>query len=256
MEHRLLVILVASVVLGAPADARACSIVLETRTLPALAPAPLDAHVWIRHSEWRRSGNRAAKRGSPEFDVDFVVRAAAPTAADIPVVTREWSPGQLVELVPQKPLPANHTFEVWAIPRPAVESPRLVTFFRTGDAIASTAPARPSFTSATRTKPAPGVVVIDCGPDAEIVLGGLAAPSQGELLYAVWPSTGGRIAWDSPPIAVTGSPAPGHPVRFDVYDSLRPGPEFVAWAASSPHIGVRAMDVAGNLSDPVELDVR
>jgi hypothetical protein len=237
-------------------DARACSIVIGSETLPALAPAPLNAHVWIRHPPWRRSGNPSARRGAAPFDVDFVLRAVTPTAADVPVAVREWAPGVLVELVPWAPLPASHRFEVWAVPR-GVERPRLVAFFQTGTGVDTTPPGRPSFDSVTRTKPPAHGIQIDCGPAAEIVLSGAGAPDSGDLLYAVWAAAGGRIAWDAPPIAVAGPAAPGQSVRFDVYDALRPVGDFVAWARSpSARIGVRALDVAGNLGPPVELDLR
>jgi hypothetical protein len=236
-----------------PSDAHACSVVLSPQVLPALAPAPLNTHVWMRHPTWHHSGNRSFKPGGGNFDVDFVVRSVMPTAADIPITVREWSPDYLIELVPQSLLAANHRFEVWGIPRSASESPRLLASFQTGTTSRATSPPKPAFAASTRPKPT-GLLAGDCGSYEQIILGG--TPDEGEVLYAVWAATNGHIDWKGPPIAIAGPPTPGHPVRFDVYDSLRPFAEFIAWAQSSPHIGVRAMDVAGNLSEPVELDVR
>lgn len=236
-------------------DADACTIVLNTEVFPALTPAPLNTHVWIRHPPWHRTGNPMYPR-NPTFAVDFVLRAVAGAPTEIPVAVREWFPGNLVELVPEAPLPPNQVFEVWAVPLPpAVVRPRLLSFFRTAAATDTTPPTRPAFYGATLERP--GAVAADCGPYAAIGLVGEGSRDGGDLLYAVWAADdSGHIAWEAPPIAVA-PPAPGSRVRFDVYDALKLASEVTAWARSPKlHVGVRAMDVAGNLSAPLELDVR
>ncbi len=222
-------VLLAFAALVVDRDARPCSIVNPPQVLPASQPAPVNAHVWIRNPPRHTR------------DVYFVVRVVAPAISEIPIATREWCPLGLVELVPQSALPPSSRFEVWMVARAAPGKPVLLASFGTGTATDTTPPPRPAFTKADHE-----VESGQCGTFHGIALSG--GSDQPETLYAMWSADAkGAIVWEAAPIAVfTGS-------RVDGFGTCTT--DFSAWSASSPHVGIRAMDIAGNLGAPIELTV-
>jgi hypothetical protein len=169
--------------------------------VPAYAPAPVNAHVWIRRAPFTRASG------------ELSLRAVAPKASEIAIATREWCPHVLVELVPQSPLPPSSRFEVWFVPRAPQEKPLLVASFGTGTTTDTTPPPRPAF---------PGSDVPD-------------------TFFAAWSAKEGRIDWEAPPLAVFAVP------KLD--------PDETCHANLTGRIGIRAMDLAGNLSEPIELTI-
>jgi hypothetical protein len=232
-------------VLGAARDARPCIDLLSTEVLPAAAPAPVTTHVWIHHPTLRRKGNWARPPAAP-YDADFVLRSVAPTVMDVPVAAREC-PYTLVELAPLSPLPKNARFEVWVVPQAAAAPPALLASFTTGADADVTPPPTPSFTFARLAVP---TIRTSCGDTYAITLYGPTAPAAPatDSLYGLWPSDPtGTIGWDAAPMAIVRG------ARLDSHETCMPS--YGAWAASSPRLGVRAIDLSGNLSAPIELRV-
>jgi hypothetical protein len=215
--------LAAAFVVAIARDADPCSIVIPTNVLPASAPAPVNAHVWIR---------------SPSRTGSWVLRAVGPVSADIPISKREWCP-QFVEIVPQSTLPPSSRFELWVVEK---EKPYLVASFGTGTATDTIAPPKPSFTSAVREVTGDSL----CGPSESMTLAG--GSPQPETLYAAWAADDkGTIPWSAAPsIVFSGS-------TFDTYRMCQSSGKltFEGWK----RIGIRAMDVAGNLGEALVLDV-
>lgn len=245
MQARALFGLATLALASAVRDARPCSIVIAPQVFPASHPAPVNAHVWIRHPPLKRTGNVLFRKGpTTTYDADFVLRAVSPVAAEIPIATREWCPSIFVELVPQSALPPSSRFEVWIVPRVPEVKPVLIASFGTGTAPDTTPPPRPTFTGAMHEVEGGGLA--GCGTiDVIALTGGTDSP---ELLYAMWSAdANGLIAWDAPPVGLFTEP------RFDGYGTCRA--DYASWSAKAPRIGIRAMDVAGNLGAPIELTV-
>jgi hypothetical protein len=148
-----------------------------------------------------------------------------------------------LELAPQSPLPPSSRFEVWIAPRIPEAKAILLASFGTGTAGDTTPPPRPTFTKATHEVEGG---LLDCPTSHVIVLdGGTDSP---ETLYAMWSADAkGAIVWDALPVGVFTEP------RLDSYGTCKT--DYAAWSAGSPRIGIRAMDLAGNLGDPIELAV-
>jgi hypothetical protein len=136
---------------------------------------------------------------------------------------------------------------VWVVPRTTTVAPTLLASFTTGTDTDVTPPARPPFDSAHLAVPK---VQTSCNDSHEITLwGGAAARTRPpETLYGVWAADRtGAIAWDAAPVGILNG------MFLDSYRTCMP--RYDLWASGAPHIGVRALDLAGNLSAPVELDV-
>ena len=241
-----LALLAAVAVVAVAHEARPCVIIIPTMVLPASgAVAPVNTHVWIFEPPLRRTANWA-RPPAPAYDADFVLRSVAPTRPEIPVATRECE-YKLVELAPTAPLPANARFEVWVVPRTTTAAPMLLASFTTGTETDTTPPPRPAFDSAHLAVPR---IQTSCNDTHEITLwGGTSASTRPpDILYGVWAADAtGAIAWDAAPVGVLNG------LYLDSHRTCMP--RYDLWAAATPHIGVRAIDLAGNLSAPVELDV-
>ena len=224
-------------------DARPCVELTPTEVLPASTPAPVTTHVWIHHPPLRRTANWARPPAAP-FDVDFVLRSVAPTVMDIPVATREC-PYTFVELAPLALLPKNARFEVWAAPKSGAAPPLLLASFTTGTEEDVTPPPPPAFTLAWLAVP---TIRTSCADTSAITFSSRVATPAPDTLYGVWGAgPTGEIAWDGAPIAIL------HGAVLNTHETCMPG--YAAWAASSPRIGMRAIDLSGNLSAPIELRV-
>lgn len=233
---------VASVAVAAR-DARPCVLLLPSHALPAPGPAPVNAHVWLHHPPVQRVDNPTRV----PYDADFVLRRVAPDTADVAIATREWCPLVLVELVPLAPLAPNARFEVWAAPRGGAAAPnappaRLLASFATGASEDRTPPERPKLLEGLHDTDEGAIA--SCGVGDTITLRG----DPGREMLGVWASDArGAVAWSSPPVAILFGR------ELSRFESCKA--DFGAWARSKPHLGARAIDVAGNLSEPVEIDV-
>jgi hypothetical protein len=208
-------------------DADACSLAVPVHVLPALGGAPIDTHVWIRHPPWKKS------------DADYVLRGAA----EIPAQTREWCPNVLVELVPDARLAPTTRFEVWVVPH-GNHGPALLSSFATGTDVAKLPPAS-TLTGVTHKSEGTGMT---CPITQALVFKG---PTEPDALYALWPTA--TPASSAPPFAVMGADL--HLDDFNVCQANVPR-DWTSWSASSPHVTVRAMNMAGAYGPPIVLDVR
>jgi hypothetical protein len=226
-------------------DARPCVELVPMRVLPASASAPINTHVWVHAPPMQLHGNQM-RLGATPFDAEIVLREVAPSVRNHAVTVREC-PYKFLDVAPLAPLPMNARFEVWmapASPEPTAPPPTLLASFATGDARDDAPPSRPAVTSAYFTKES---IRTSCGTTFPVTLVGARPPP--DTLYAVWAApASGPIAWDAPPIAVLGG------MVLDTHATCMAN--YPAWAQSSPRLGVRAIDLAGNASEPVEISVR
>ena len=225
---------------GVPA-ADACIVLPAAGVLPgAGALAPRNTRVWaVGLSQALPTGATLALVPSRD------------RAHPIPLSARLWETSAVDELWPASRLDADERYELWATPRPQVPpSPRqrarppvLVGTFRTGSADDLTPPSPPKLTRAQRVIP-----LVDCA--AFIAVDGAAgADASGEVLHAVWlAEAAGELRYGQPPARLERWPAATPLERA-------PRLELHGLPAAVRRIGVRAVDVAGNLSDPVEIEL-
>jgi hypothetical protein len=174
----------------------------------------------------------------------------APGSPPAPALdVRVWERSEMVELVPRMSLEAGTRYDLWAQPHPPSWAPKtrrappplLLGTFRTGGDVDTTPPSAPLVRRAVR-KPA----FASCEAWLEIELAKPAADAGGgAVLYALWFAAAGPIAYDAPPAELAVYVADEQSI--DVEDPAR--------AKVGLRVGVRAVDVAGNLSAPVEATV-
>ena len=220
--------------------ARACFRLAPELALPNSAAAPRNAHVWVRGA-------------MPELNAGATFALVAPGSAEPPPLLdmRQWVYGELFELVPRAPLAAGARYDLWARPHKApwapngaaAPSPVLLGTFRTGTGTDTTPPAAPAVRNAILRPQAAScraALLLQVAPDV--------TPGGG-VLYAVWiGDRTGHIAYETPPTEL----ASIEQVSFDRSESTL---ELLAAPKTGSRVGVRALDEAGNLSDPVERTV-
>ncbi len=160
--------------------------------------------------------------------------------------------GPTIELVPEAPLAAQSIYEVWAIDDSPLHASRLVRVVRTGMEDDRTPPAWSGPTHvAYAPAPPPGTLDL-CGNGASLEFSGPAATDVGSLHYELWLVPGASVDVGKPftLLATTWvDPAIG---LFSV------GESGCSWQAALPlspalHVGVRAVDWAGNASPLSEI---
>jgi hypothetical protein len=218
---------------------RACEVLAPDLVLPASPAAPLNAHLWIVGLPIElNSGASLSLVSSPG--------APAAPAFDL----RAWEGSVLLEVVPRAPLAAGTRYELWASPRKAPWEPAgrprhppvLLGTFRTGTDVDVTPPSAPVLVRAVR-RPA----FASCSASLGIEVATPATdPQGGAVLYAVWfASADGRVAYEVPPDAI--APYAAETRSLELEDP--------AHALVGLHLGVRALDLAGNLGPPAEVTV-
>lgn len=225
--------LIAAALAFAHHDARACVIIAPSVVAPSLTPAPRNAHVWIQSLPLPLFGGAT-------FTLVKSATGSTPTAIEL----RSWETSSVWELVPRSDLDALTRYEVWGAPRDK-RAPVLVSVFRTGAGVDLTAPRAPRLEHAFARPSAMG-----CPPYVELA-GAAGADDSGDVFHAAWLAEGSaRLAYDGPPATVFAwpKPTPTEPrPSADVLHGFR--------APSATRIGVRTVDVAGNLSAPIELEI-
>jgi hypothetical protein len=225
--------------LRAVPEADACIVLPSAGVLPgAGAPAPRNTRVWAVGL------SQALPAGAT-----LTLVASRDRARPVPLSARLWETSGLHELWPASRLEADERYELWATPRGAPlprqrpRPPVLVGTFRTGSTDDVTPPSPPRLTRAERVVP-----LVDCAPF--IAVEGVAgADASGEVLHAVWfAEAGAELRYGQPPARLE---------RWSGATPLERAPrlELHGLPASTGRLGVRAVDVAGNLSDPVEIEV-
>jgi hypothetical protein len=220
---------------------RACSVVAPEVMLPGTSPAPRNAHVWFMGISNEMSGGATfalvASPGTP----------GTPLAPALDV--RVWERSELLELVPRTALEAGTRYDLWAVPHKPFWAPKsqrtppalLLGTFRTGDDVDTAAPSAPALKRAVRK---PSFASCDAWLEVEVATPAADA-GGGAVLYALWFAGAGPIAYDAPPELVVVYTAETQ--SLDVEDPAR--------AKVGLRVGVRAVDLAGNLSAPVEATV-
>ena len=211
-------------------DADACSIIVPMVVLPRLVPAPTNTHVWLQGLAL-----------SMYAGGDFVLTDAA--GPPVPLTLHAWPESVVWELVPAHDLKPSTRYEVWGVPLAKTKKPTtLLGTFRTGDAPDRVAPSAPIVKLLEQRASA-----ISCPPFLYLE-GTSGADASGEVFHAMWlTDVRGGIDYAAPPAFV-----------FALTKATKDNP--VAHAELVNHVkprraGVRAIDVAGNLSAPVEIDV-
>lgn len=211
-------------------EADACVIIVPMVVLPRLQPAPTNTHVWMQGLE-----------ASMYAGGDFVLTEAAGPA--VPLSLRQWPESMVWELVPAHELKPRARYEVWGVPVPKTKKPTtLLGTFRTGDAPDHVAPSPPVV---KRLEQRPSAV--SCPPFL-FLEGSAGTDASGEVFHAMWVTTvRGGIDYAAPPAFVFS-------LTKATKDRPVPSAELVN-RVTPRRAGVRAIDVAGNLSAPVEVDV-
>jgi hypothetical protein len=240
------------------------------------APAPLNAHVRVRlPKDWRTVGICNVDDGGAErcpvgtFDLALVRAPGAGIARDEVRVSRRDSLANEVataELVPLAPLERRARYEVVHVDRTpnGGSPPRVLGTFVTGDAKDDTPPTWSGVTRAVFSGKAGAtgttiVLLPECMSTS--VLFYAAEPTDdatpaAQLRFAVWMDDGrGAIDYTAPPrIYERGRKTPrGFVVEHggsEVEDAFRPPP-----GRLRARFGVRAVDWAGNMSAPSEVNV-
>jgi hypothetical protein len=210
-------------------DASACSEVVPAIVLPRSTPAPANAHVWVQGLELSL------------FDgASFVVVPSDDASSPVDLDMRTWTTSMVWELVPRARLREGARYEVWGVPRgKKPKPPILLGTFRTNMDDDKTPPSAPKLTRSEERTPLGSCstwIAIEGTPGSD---------SSGETMHAVWMSDPeGRLAYHEPPAQVL--------MWTDREAALH------AWFKhkGKRRIGVRAVDVAGNVSDAAEIDVQ
>jgi hypothetical protein len=177
----------------------------------------------------------------------FALVAANEPARPIAVALRSWEASNLWELAPRTGLAPGVSYEVWGVPRDKKKPPSLLGVFRTTDADDVTPPTAPALTSAEQR-----ASMTSC-PTIITVQGTPSMDASGEVFYAVWLSNAeGRLAYDATPAAIVRWSRPSSYERAPALEIIASFPR----GAGAFRVGVRAMDVAGNLSAPAEIPVK
>ena len=217
-------------------DSHACVVLAPDLVLPRSSSrdlAPRNAHLWMMG-------------GPPELmnGATFALVAIPPGAAPVPALeVRQWEQSTLFELVPDAPLAAGVRYDLWATPwtsrsRLRPEKPMLLGTFRTGTESDVTPPAPPSLGNAVlrpRVGSCGASLMIEAAPDLDLA---------DAVLFAVWlGDQTGHIDYHAPPVQIVPVSAEDHSLELNA--APRPG----------SRVGVRALDLAGNLGAPVERTV-
>ena len=212
---------------------RACIIIPPEVVLPASRAAPRNTHIWY--------GGTGLPYGAT---FALVAEPGSPPAPALDV--RMWALSMLLEIVPRAPLAANARYDLWASPhqgkwekRPG--KPVLLGTFRTGDDVDTAPPSRPVVRRAVGHP-----VAMSCDAWLQIELEPAADRGPAADLYAVWfADADGRIAYETPPEEVASVTVETQSLDVQIPSRAKVG----------LRVGVRALDVAGNLSAPVETTV-
>ncbi len=214
--------------------ADACTIIVPTVVLPSMTPAPRNAHVWVL--------------GLPlplYAGASFVLVPTADPSHPVPLALRSWETSMAWELVPRDRLAPVSRYELWGIPRQKGKKPLIIGLFQTTSDDDATPPSPPTLSQARYV-----LSMVACPPTIQIE-GKPGADASGDVLHAIWLSgPGGSISYRTAPTDIAHWP---HPSALEPHPSL-----FLTRTLDGPgafRIGIRAVDVAGNLSDPVEISV-
>jgi hypothetical protein len=226
VRARLLFLVIALFLVATPHDVEACTIIIPATSLPRFAPAPPNAHVWIRGLQLPLYAGAS-----------FVLVATDGTPA--PVDVRSWPTSMVWELAPQARLRANARYELWGVPRSKQPTPPvLLGTFKTGADDDVTAPSAPKLVRAAEITP-----LGSCPTFIELT-GTPGSDTSGETLHAVWLSDDrGVLHYADPP--------------NEIFAWTERRAEVNKWFMhkGTRRIGVRAVDVAGNVSAPAEIDL-
>lgn len=245
--------------------------------------APLNTHVWISlDATWRTIDLSCARapsaRDCAKGDFDLVLRAA-PTkgvpADDVATTRRELRSAAIatVELLPAAPLRARTRYEVWYVESHGATRPRVVGTFVTGTATDLTAPTWSGITKAARNVPVqvPGqralVVPLECGSDGVDVE--VRAPADdltpdAQMRFVMWiEDANAKIDYARAPLLYEAaypiaSLNKTAPPKLEI--NLGTVETHANWAipkaVRAVKIGVKAIDLAGNVSAVSEVVVK
>jgi hypothetical protein len=247
-------------------DARAscggASVVLVPGTLDV---APTNTHVWLYTPQSFIVGT-CDKKKRPCSDAMRVELRTSPAGHDpgtlVPTRARRMEteggsdPGYVIELIPSADLLPRTRYEVWAVGNQDPRSEQLFGTMRTGNGRDDESP---TWSGASRV--APIVHKQSPGRATPIESGGLdvfgprASDGGGRVLYAAWKGEADSpIDFSRPPdgYAVESSPLAGAALVVLGWPGGCAPPTFAVPQAKATRIGLRAMDLAGNVSPPSE----
>jgi hypothetical protein len=263
--------LVLSVVLvtGTSIAKGVCSDRPKARIYPdlTLPPAPTNAHVWVELPRgWQAQGlcgssSAPCVAGQFEIALESAPIRGRPSRG-IAAIERQSVSGTVatVELVPQPRLEADSRYEVWLRDRSGKNAPRIIGVLRTSN---RTDEEKPSWGGLIKSAPSsklPG----GCGSPLVVLPVERPIDNTGVVRHAVWVSDeDGRIDYAMPPLIYTemlditaheGAPSKRNillgSTEPDVSDFERPRYK------NGFRLGVRAVDWAGNMSEPSEIQLR
>jgi len=235
----------------------------------ALETAPLNTHVWVYLDEWDAKYCTENPRRC-EDTVRFELRTApsgreAPRLVATTVHRHETEVGFVLEIVPLVPLAPKSRYEVWSVEQGNRRPDVLHGTVKTGSKRDDASPTWPGQKRVERQPPpkrAKRIVTWE-GWSGLSLFADDAQDSEGRVLYAVWlPAADGRIDFSHPAagytpaiektwrtgrrLGILGSPGGCEPSNFKV----------PAKGQKPLRLGLAAVDLAGNRSQPVEVDVQ
>jgi hypothetical protein len=276
--------LVLCVVLVAGLAKAVCGTPPKARIFPELShAAPTNTHVWVELPRGFRSQGFCDASSAPcktgQFEISL---ESAPirgrSSRVIAATARESVSGTVatVELVPQTPLEADSRYEIWLRDRSGKHAPQIIGVMRTGKSSDGEKPtwsglvksAASPASKPPRTR-APGPVVVtladECGSPLVVLSAEPArddSPSEA-LRYAVWVSDEqGRIDYGKPPLIhmrmdlTSPEVAPGKPRNLFLGNSNAELSDFERPRRKNGfRMGMRAVDWAGHMSEPSEIEL-
>ncbi len=223
-------------ILLTPETGDACVMIMPAMVSPS-GLAPTNTHVWIQGSQLPLGGGAT-----------YVLIASSAPNVPIPIELRAWERSSLAELVPLAPLAPHTRHEIWGTARRSSASGRPVTlplgtFTTTGEAD-TVPPGAPTLREARLNVP-----LDSCWPWIGVM--GEPLPAEEAVYYALHVGdASGKIVYDAPPAEIA-----RWPLQRSVH--LKPVLELTAPGKNTSFIGrrvgLRAIDLAGNLGPPVEL---